>query len=422
MSTRTTTGRSSKAASHSQGLPLGVPAGVVTESDELLDAGIVRREPYLFLFPLGALLSWAGVLHWFLHAVGLLENFRPIFHSLVQIQGFLMCFAVGFLFTMIPRRTGSSPPAAWEMGVALTAPPAIALAAWLGRVVLTQVLWLALAATVIVFTLRRFLSATSRRSPPNSFVWIPMALLMGIAGSLMIAIADGLGTPQAWVEGVGRGLLLQGMFTCLVLGVGSLALPLMTRGVAPPDGSATGRDVLVRAVNVAGGLLLFASFFIEERLSLRLGMSLRAGVALAVLLGAAQIWRLPREAWNGRVIWIAAWQIPIGYLLAAIFPTHFRAGLHLAFIGGFALLALAVSTHVTLGHGGREDLIFGKPAPLLAMAGLMLLAVVPRALMEIDPQRFFAWMAAASVLFLCSTLLWGAFLTPAIVGRVRRKR
>ena len=270
---------------------VGVPAGIITESDALLAAGLLRREPYLVLFPLGALLAWAGVLHWFLHAVGVLEDFRPVFHSLVQIQGFLMCFAVGFLYTMIPRRTGSSPPSAWEMTVALAAPPTTAVAAWLGLGLTAQLAWLALAATVIAFALRRFLSAASRRRPPNSFVWIPIGLLMGIGGSVVIAFADGLAPAQAWIVGVGRGLLLQGMFTCLVLGVGSLALPLMTRGDAPADGSATGRDVLIRASNVAGGLLLAGSFFLEARGSLRLGMSLRAAIALAVLLGSAQIWR-----------------------------------------------------------------------------------------------------------------------------------
>ena len=73
-----------------------------------------RREPYKVLFPLGMLLAWAGVLHWFLHGIGVLHDYRPVFHSIAQIQGFMMCFAVGFLFTAIPRRTGTWPPAATQ--------------------------------------------------------------------------------------------------------------------------------------------------------------------------------------------------------------------------------------------------------------------------------------------------------------------
>ena len=83
------------------------------------------------------------------------------------------------------------------------------------------------------------------------------------------------------------------------------------------------------------------------------------------------------------------------------------------------MLALAVSTQVTLGHGGREDLMFGKPLAVPAVATGLALTVITRALMEVDPRRFFVWMAVASALFLGSTLVWGAFLVPKIVARVR---
>ena len=88
------------------------PASAGTETDAPRPVAWVRREPYLLFFPLGILLSWTGVGHWLLYALGVIGDYRPIFHSMVQIQGFMMCFAVGFLFTMIPRRTGTDPPSA----------------------------------------------------------------------------------------------------------------------------------------------------------------------------------------------------------------------------------------------------------------------------------------------------------------------
>jgi hypothetical protein len=66
-----------------------------------------RAEPYRILFPLGALLAWAGVLHWLLLATGATDEYRSTFHAIAQIQGLMTCFAVGFLFTFIPRRTGA---------------------------------------------------------------------------------------------------------------------------------------------------------------------------------------------------------------------------------------------------------------------------------------------------------------------------
>src|SRR5919201_6597971 len=106
-------------------LPLG------SQSPELTSAPTWRREPYLLLFPLGALLAWAGVLPWLLFSLRATALYQPMFeaigyraafHPVAQVEGFLTCFAVGFLFTFIPRRTGTGPPAAWQMIVALAAP------------------------------------------------------------------------------------------------------------------------------------------------------------------------------------------------------------------------------------------------------------------------------------------------------------
>jgi uncharacterized protein involved in response to NO len=341
-----------------------------------------------------------------------------VFHAVTQIEGFLMSFAVGFLFTMIPRRTGSWPPSALEMTIALLAPAVVSIAAWNEWWIASQLAWLLLAITIITFAIRRFLSATSRRRPPNAFVWIPLAIAMGVAGSVAVALGDRLDARQAWLVDVGRGLLLQGMFTGLVLGVGALALPLMTRGEAPPDAAAGARDARARAAHAAGAVLLAASFWIGALYSLRIALLLRAGIALAALLSVGQIWRRPRPAWNARVIWTAAWMVPLGYLLAAAFPDRYRGGLHVTFIGGFALLALAVSTQVTLGHGGRSDLMLGKPRPVLAMAALVLLAAAARVALQFDPERTLWWMAIAATLFLAATVVWGAFLLPKMARRL----
>ena len=86
------------------------------------NAPLWRREPYRLLFPLGIVLSWTGVLPWLLFAIGVTDEYRSIFHSMAQVQGFLACFAVGFLFTMIPRRTGTAAPSPWQMAVVIAAP------------------------------------------------------------------------------------------------------------------------------------------------------------------------------------------------------------------------------------------------------------------------------------------------------------
>src|SRR5437016_8978087 len=136
-------------------------------SPELSSAPPWRRDPYLLLFPLGALLAWAGVLPWLFFSLGATGLYRPMFeaigyraafHPVAQVEGFLTCFAVGFLFTFVPRRTGTAPPAWWQMMVALAAPVAAVVFAWFEWWLAAQAAWLALLAVLVGFAARRMAS------------------------------------------------------------------------------------------------------------------------------------------------------------------------------------------------------------------------------------------------------------------------
>lgn len=389
------------------------PQGVVTVNKALQEAPRWRREPYTVFFPLGIVLSWTGVGHWLVYAMGGSLQYRAIFHSMAQVEGFLLCFAVGFLFTMIPRRTGSAPPSALETVVCMVAPVTTVIAAWYESWMLSQVGWLVVCSVLVTFVLRRFLSVTSMRRPPNSFVWIPVAFLMGLVGALLTGGYAAFGEQSMWLHEVGRGLLLQGVFISLILGVGGLALPMMTRGVAPPDTTDTTKDRLARLGHLAAAAVLVASFFVQVLVSVPTAMAMRAAVIIAVLLAGPQLYKLPLpEGWNRRAVWAAGWLLPTGYVLAAIFPAQFQAGLHVSFIGGFALLTLAVSTHVVLGHCGYDPMLKGRPWQVAAIAGFTLAAMVARVIMEFDYLHRLHWMACAAVFFLAATGLWAAFLVP----------
>jgi uncharacterized protein involved in response to NO len=379
--------------------------------------GRARRDPYLLFFPLGIALAWAGVAHWLFHSIGWIEDFLPIFHSMTQIQGFLTAFALGFLFTMIPRRTESSPPATWQLAVGMIAPIVITVCAWFGAWALSQLFWIALCSMMLGFLFSRFRSHGSKRRPPNSFVFIPIAFIVGIAGSILTGVGAALGDHYWWLHDLGRRLVLQGVFVSLVLGVGGLAVPLMTRGEKPADATSDPRDRRTRVLHVLAALAIVGSFAVEQFWSLSAAMFLRASVIASVLISSADLLRPPQgPGLNRRLIWLAAWMVPTGYVLAGVFDQHFKAGLHVTFIGGFALLTLAVSTQVSLGHGGFGDLLKGRPARLTAMAAALLLAIVPRALMEVDPDRYFLWMGIAAALFLTATIAWSALALRAIWG------
>jgi uncharacterized protein involved in response to NO len=372
------------------------------------------------MFPLGALLAWAGVLHWLLHALGLLANYEPVFHSIAQIQGFMMCFAVGFLFTAIPRRTGTGPPAAWQMVVAVLAPVGTVIAAWFERWIISQVCWLALVIVLIGFAVNRFLTAEATRRPPNSFIWVPLSLTMGIAGSALIATGGILGEGYFWLHDLGRLFLLQGMFIGLVVGVGGMVLPLITSGDAPGDATATWSDHLARAGHVAAALVLSASFWIECMISQVGGLALRAAIVLTVLLVSGRVYRAPSTpGWHRRLVWLSAWMIPAGYTMAALFPLQSKAGLHVVFIGGFAMMALSVGLHVVLAHGGYASMTTGRPWQVPVYGGLLIAAMVLRAMCDFDRSHFFIWLGAAAAAFLAATIVWGSLVVPRLLRAPR---
>jgi uncharacterized protein involved in response to NO len=382
-------------------MPLHAPA-----HPRYTSAPLVLREPFRVLFPLGALLAWAGVLHWLAFALGLTLEYRSIFHSLVQIEGFLACFASGFLMTFIPRRTRSPAASPLELALAVTLPVCTAIFAWLEMWAVSQIFWITLLLLLAQFALRRFRSAPGSVPPP--FVWVPAALFFGLAGAVLAAVGAARGDEGMWIHDVGRGLVLQGVFSGLVLGTGAFLLPAITRGEAPPDQSR--RDSRDRLLHLALIAAFFASFWVEEIVSVQAGFSLRATVVLLALMPARPWIRPALPGLHRRIAWLAQWMLPAGYAFVAAEPDLRRIGLHVVFIGCFAALVLAVSIHVTWSHSGRAARLHETPRSLKVMAALLALALTARMLVDLDPTRLMLWIGVAAASFLAATVAWAVVL------------
>lgn len=367
------------------------------------------------MFPLGAAIALVGVGHWLAHSLGLIDEYRSIFHAITQIQSFMMCFAVGFLFTALPRRTGTHPVATWQLAIAVVAPLGTMLSAWLEHWVISQVFWLALILVLLGFTARRFLSREAKRRAPTAFVWIPASLLIGLAGSILAGMRGMLGEQGAFIHDIGRGLLLQGMFVGLIVGVGGMVLPLLTRKDAPPDGTSSPLDWLIRSTHILAALVLAASFFLEHMVSVRAGFAARAAIVLIELVFFVELWRPPAvPGWHRGLVWLSGWMVALGYVFGAAFPRLATAGLHITFIGGFALMAFSVSAHVTLAHGGWEKQVYGRTWQSVVIGVALLTAVVARILVDADPSRFFLWLGVAATAFLVAIAAWGALVLPRL--------
>src|SRR6266436_2550555 len=155
-------------------------------------AGLMRLESYRLLFPLGALLAWAGVLPWLFFALRLRQIYEPVngllayrsfLHPLAELDGFLGCFAAGVVLTALRPA-----PAAWQLAVAAVAPVFSATCAALGHWQLGQAASLALLAVMLEFTLRRM-----RRPLSPSLIWVAFGFLMGAGGAAVAELAVGRG-------------------------------------------------------------------------------------------------------------------------------------------------------------------------------------------------------------------------------------
>ncbi len=378
----------------------------------------IAARPYRFFFPLGMLLAWWGVSHWLLWSLGMSKSYQAAFHSIAQVQGFLMCFAVGFLLTAIPRRTGTSPPSTWEVVIGASAPVISTISAYFGAFAVSQMAWLLLIAMLVVFALRRFLSSEAKRRPPNSFIWVPLSLLVGAVGSILTAAYGIIGDEAWWYHELGKKLVLQGVFLGLIIGVGGMALPLMTRGESSTDAARSPRDFMARSAHLMMAVSLLTSFLVEMQGWPRWGFFMRGTIVLIMLLVSARIHRLPNQVGGHRwLIWLAAWCIPLGYLLAGLFPARQQAGLHVVFVGGFAMMAMAVGIHVILAHGGYKPAFAQLARHFAAFGILMLFAAFARFLVLFDPARHLVWTGVAAAFFLAATLHWLVLTIPRLAVR-----
>lgn len=372
----------------------------------------LRKDPYRVFFPLGVLLGWLGVGQWLSYALGLGGGFRVVFHSMVQVQGFLACFVAGFLFTFIPRRTATAPPAAWQLVVAAACPVLLAAAAWGERWALSQVFWLASVGVLSHFVATRVARSRNPNRLPPSLVFIPVALGFGFVGAALTAL------PSA--HAVGRGLVLEGMVGALVMGIGAMLIPVITRAEPPPPPAAS---VASRAPHLAWAALYGFSFALEAQPGFppRLAYALRLAVAIAVLVVGAKLWRRPTEpGLNRRAVLAAAWCLPLGYALLTAWPAQRSAGLHVIFLGGFGLLALTVGQHVIAAHAGQGAWLAGWPRATWALIGFTGAALAARLLMQLDPPRYLPWMTVAAGAFVCAGASWLWGMAPLLVPRPPR--
>jgi uncharacterized protein involved in response to NO len=373
-----------------------------------------RSEPFRVFFVLGVLSAWVGVGHWLTYATGVTSTFSCEFHGLVQMQAFMMAFAIGFLLTALPRRTQSPPVSRVEMSVLVVALFVTVGAAIADLWTISEIAYASLFVVLAEFALRRFLRGEAGRRPPAAFVLLPIAGLQGVAGAILRIVGQAQDAP-AWPGYLGRLLIEQGVFLCLVIGVGSLVLPLIGGTPPPPDLGSSPRETRKAIAYAAAGCAIIASLVLEQVGFDRSGPILRAVVVAAGLGFGGGALRLPgKPGAHRKLVWVSIWLMPVGLIVSAIWPDYRVPALHILFIGGFGLLAFGVGTHVALSHLGMEHLALKRPLAVIVLGAAFLIALAARLAADMS-HTYFIHLGWAAAVWIFGTAVWLIWLGPRML-------
>jgi len=378
---------------------------------------MIRHEPYRLLFPLGLFCALIGLGVW------IPSYFWPqLFpypgqgHAIIQIQGFLFSFILGFLCTMLPKVLGVPPLGALTLALFIIGLAVTTVAALFGEYGLSQMFHLFLLLNFGTFILIRF--PKRRNNPPAFFVFIALAMLADLKGTtLRLLILAGW-----WDVIPSRTEILlqyQAFPLLLIMGVGGFLLPkLFGNAVIDPKSLSSQSNSSIRFLLLLG-LTFLLSYGVQywgvHALSTRIGYGIRAVVWLWFLSCSLRVQHVPSKfpayLTGGRV---APYFIAMGLVLPVFFPTYTLAWEHLIFITGFLWLTLSIATRVVTAHGGRLDLLDRNRRQTLAYGILIVLATAARVSTDIWPGAHALHLALASTFVISALVIWTRIHIPLI--------
>ncbi len=379
------------------------------------------EEPYRIFFPLGIFWGAVGITHWLFYALHWIPAYSMQLHSAIQMQAYMGCFIVGFLLTAMPRFASAQPPSRFEFSAfffLVNAAPYFYLRQDWASARLCFTAWLLMLA---FFAGRRFLSKKkSDVLPPIEFVWIPAALLNGLAGVILMTGAEIHYFPSM-AQRVGKLLAEQGFLLNIVLGVGSFLGPRLM-GTFQPSFQAI-KDIKIRRqkrnaalfLQLAAAACLCVTFYWEGVGNFFPAYFLRAFVIGLIYFRSKTLVLKPLvQDPYAQWLWLSFWMVFLGYAGLPFFPAYRSAFLHVVFLGGYAVMTFAVATMVIFSHGGESAGLQKKHWQFPVMGIFLGSALFLRVTAVYFPSSFFHLLAGASIAWLLTAILWLFFTAPLL--------
>ena len=347
---------------------------------------LLREEPYRLFFPAGMLAGIWGVMMWPMLYGGLITFYPGEAHTRMMIEGFMGAFVIGFIGTAFPRLSGSR---IWHHGEWLAL-----VVLWLltvvshasGHVTAGDAAFCGLLGVLLTGMLARLLFGRKDTPPPGFILVLPT--LIGAMAAAWLLSRPGLNPIQIqWAK-----LWLYQAFPLLpIMGIAPYLLPRFfghdsshsfDDSPTPPAGW------WPKAIkSLIAGTLIVISFAIEVAGHSMAAHLLRAATVIVWIALETPILKRAKQATTpGNAARIALLSIAAGWIAVCIWPNARVGALHLFFSSGIALITLAVSTRVILGHAGRHDLLAGKIVWLRWIIAILILASTTRLSAELLPK------------------------------------
>lgn len=378
----------------------------------------IRRNPFRIFFPLGIVAGCIGVGHWAMWTMGYPVADIKNLHLVLQSQGFLSFFVIGFLMTAFPRFSGTDSASLLEIFIAASGAALFLVGALIRHWVLAHSGTLILLAMIPVFAGRR-LAARTKDLPP-SFLLLAFGLVQAFVG-VSFSLFTNMGESNVYLYSVGRQMVQVGFLLCMVLGVTAKLAPFLM-GYTNDPGCEDGAKIFCLsrpseiAVHGLSGFLIMASFFIEPMFQ-RVALGVRAAVVAVHLIWFAKIGRtLRKRTATIFFFWLSCWMIPLGLILMSLFPQYRVALLHVVFVGGFSLMIFSFGMLVVLSHSGKAALLNGKLWALKSVGIMAVIALGFRLLADFFPNRYMLFLHNASGFWVVAAVVWLLYAIPKMRG------
>lgn len=366
----------------------------------------LQQNPFQLFFPAGVFFGLIGVGLWVVWSLGWDIDGVALMHAVLQTQGFLVCFAIGFLMTALPRFLGTDPVSIAELSAALLGELVVLYGVLNGRWLLAEFGFLFSLITLIIFAVRRFPHRTKQLPP--SFLLLGFGFLHALLGTGMILFSE-MGTVSYLPFAIGRQMVQLGFLLCLVLGITGKLAPFLLGYSDSPESESSIRFPKFSEMVPHGliGLVIFLSF-IGDVWAPKSMPFLRALAATAHLFLYAKISRFPRKRTAlALLFYTSLWMIPAGLWGAALFPDLRIALLHLVFIGGFSLMIFSFGLLIVLSHTSQAILINKRNWALVSVGGCVLIAAVVRLCADLHPTLYRPLLHSAAGFWVLGALVWG---------------